>query len=215
MLPSLVWLKYLEVICYLKDVENLSVALSKLLYYFYLAGFFDDGKNSVDTGLLGSEAEKVESGKFTSKELDEETGLYYFGARYLDPQTSRWMSADIALATYLPTAGGDKNKLPGQGGVYNPINLNLYNYSGNNPLSYKDPDGKIPIPIYAILLDKLFGKSGRQNKTNAPINGSLIKQEDYPSQLGIYCGKVSEYNGAQIIGLIHNKSNQRNCRYTS
>jgi RHS repeat-associated protein len=28
-------------------------------------------------------------GKFTGKELDPETGLYYFGARYLDPKTAR------------------------------------------------------------------------------------------------------------------------------
>ena len=27
---------------------------------------------------------------FTSKELDEETGLYYYGARYYDPRTSVW-----------------------------------------------------------------------------------------------------------------------------
>jgi RHS repeat-associated protein len=39
---------------------------------------------------------------FTSKELDEETGLYYFGARYYDPRTSVWQSADPILAKYLP-----------------------------------------------------------------------------------------------------------------
>lgn len=31
---------------------------------------------------------------FTAKELDEETGLYYFGARYCDPRTSVWQSPD-------------------------------------------------------------------------------------------------------------------------
>ncbi|WP_038175398.1 RHS repeat domain-containing protein, partial [Treponema pedis] len=30
--------------------------------------------------------------RFTGKELDEETGLYYYGARYLDPKYSRWLS---------------------------------------------------------------------------------------------------------------------------
>ena len=38
---------------------------------------------------------------FTSKELDEETGLYYFGARYYDPRTSVWQSPDPILLTYL------------------------------------------------------------------------------------------------------------------
>src|SRR5262249_41502743 len=31
---------------------------------------------------------------FTGKELDEETDLYYYGARYYDPRTSVWQSAD-------------------------------------------------------------------------------------------------------------------------
>ena len=36
---------------------------------------------------------------FTAKELDEETGLYYFGARYYDPRTSVWQSADPIWAS--------------------------------------------------------------------------------------------------------------------
>jgi len=32
--------------------------------------------------------------KFNAKELDEETGLYYYGARYLDPRTSVWLGVD-------------------------------------------------------------------------------------------------------------------------
>ena len=30
--------------------------------------------------------------------MDEETGLYYYGARYLDPKYSRWLSGDPALS---------------------------------------------------------------------------------------------------------------------
>jgi RHS repeat-associated protein len=30
--------------------------------------------------------------KFNGKELDEETGLYYYGARYYDPRISIWLS---------------------------------------------------------------------------------------------------------------------------
>lgn len=43
--------------------------------------------------------------RFTAKELDPSTGLYYFGARYYDPRTSVWQSADPILGAYLPGAG--------------------------------------------------------------------------------------------------------------
>ena len=69
--------------------------------------------------------------KFTAKELDEETGLYYYGARYLDPKYSMWISTDPALGEYIPKAPIDEEakkynqNLPGMGGVFNHINGNL------------------------------------------------------------------------------------------
>ncbi len=79
--------------------------------------------------------------RFTGKEWDEETGLYYYGARYLDPRTSRWASPDPALASYVPEAGGGAAGLPGLGGVFRPTNLNPYHYGGNNPVRYSDAGG--------------------------------------------------------------------------
>ena len=79
--------------------------------------------------------------RFTGKEMDEEIGLYYYGARYLDPKYSRWLSGDPALGEYIPAAGADTSKLAGMGGVYNTVNLHLYHYAGNNPLRYTDPTG--------------------------------------------------------------------------
>ncbi|MEA1910862.1 MAG: RHS repeat-associated core domain-containing protein [Spirochaetota bacterium] len=34
--------------------------------------------------------------KITGKQEDSETGLYYYGARYLNPRISRWISFDPA-----------------------------------------------------------------------------------------------------------------------
>ena len=82
------------------------------------------------------------------KELDAETGLYYYGARYLDPKTSRWLSGDPAMQDYIPVAPvNDEAKkqnqnLPGMGGVFNHVNLHAYHYAGNNPVKYTDPDGE-------------------------------------------------------------------------
>ena len=89
--------------------------------------------------------------RFTGKEMDEETGLYYYGARYLDPKYSRWLSGDPALGDYVPAAGTDPSKLAGMGGVYNTVDLHLYHYAGNNPVKYMDPDGKVVFVPAAIV----------------------------------------------------------------
>ena len=59
--------------------------------------------------------------KFNAKELDEETGLYYYGARYYDPRSSVWISKD-PLAEKYPNVGS-------------------YVYCVNNPVKFIDPDG--------------------------------------------------------------------------
>ena len=84
----------------------------------------------------------------TGKESDSETGLYYYGARYLDPKTSRWISGDPAVGEYIPSAPVSEEakkrngNLPGMGGVFNYVNLHVYHYAGNNPVKYVDPNGK-------------------------------------------------------------------------
>jgi RHS repeat-associated protein len=97
--------------------------------------------------------------QYTAKEMDSETGLYYFGARYYDPRTSVWASADPILSRYLPSTPHEemglvklrmpavqnplpKFNLPGMGGVFNPANLALFSYAHQNPLRYVDPDGR-------------------------------------------------------------------------
>ena len=64
---------------------------------------------------------------FNAKELDNETGLYYYGARYLDPMGAMWLSVDPMWEKY---AG-----------------MSPYNYCAGNPVKMVDPDGNIPIPV--------------------------------------------------------------------
>ncbi len=59
--------------------------------------------------------------RFNGKELDEETGLAYYGARYSNNQMSMWVSVD-RLAEKYPHSSP-------------------YVFSGNNPVSYVDPNG--------------------------------------------------------------------------
>ncbi|HEX6682415.1 MAG TPA: SpvB/TcaC N-terminal domain-containing protein, partial [Candidatus Limnocylindrales bacterium] len=71
---------------------------------------------------------------FSGKELDEETGLYYFGARYYDPRTGAWQSPEPMLESYMDGSQG--------GGVFSSINLATYTYANHNPVRLIDPDGR-------------------------------------------------------------------------
>ena len=66
--------------------------------------------------------------KFSGKEQDTESGLYYFGARYYDPSLYRFLSPDPVIPT-------DR-------ALYSPQRWNLYAYCLGNPLNYADGDGK-------------------------------------------------------------------------
>jgi len=60
--------------------------------------------------------------RFTGKEVDEETGLYYFGERYYDPRISLWYGVDPMT-----------EKHP---------DYSAFVYTANNPIKFIDPDGQ-------------------------------------------------------------------------
>lgn len=71
-----------------------------------------------------SEGSQVISHKYTGKEEDVSTGLYFYGARYYEPELGRFTQPD----TIVPNP-------------YNPQDLNRYSYCNNNPINYTDPTG--------------------------------------------------------------------------
>jgi len=94
---------------------------------------------------------------FNGKELDSETGLYYYGARYLDSKTSLWLNTD-PLSGYNPIKEHE-HYIDGQHnrGVFNPMNLNTYTYTYQNPIRYIDPNGKQTDAIASYFQGKLQG----------------------------------------------------------
>lgn len=83
-------------------------------YIPYGEVFVEERNNSFSTNYL-----------FNAKELDNETGLYYYGARYLDPTGAMWLSVDPMW---------EKN-----------IDATPYNYCHGNPIKLMDPDGRADI----------------------------------------------------------------------
>jgi len=63
---------------------------------------------------------------FTGQRLDQ-TGLYYYNARYYDPTIGRFISPDTIIPNHT-----------------NPQSFNRYSYCLNNPLKYTDPSGHWP-----------------------------------------------------------------------
>ena len=62
--------------------------------------------------------------KFNGKELDEETGLYYYGARYMDPMASIWYGVDKLTEKY--------------------VSVSSYTYCNGNPIANIDVMGMFP-----------------------------------------------------------------------
>ncbi len=133
---------------------------------------------------------------FNAKELDEETGLYYYGARYGacpdkligNPRVSMWWGVD-PLANKYPT--------------YSP-----YTYTLNNPVRYIDPDGREPIKplvgtsaMFRSLLDhsprKVGGYTGSQASNYLKSLGNTeFKWEQMrplPTETGYFNSKKGRY----------------------
>lgn len=124
--------------------------------------------------------------KFTGKELDP-TGLYYFGARYYDPQVSLWMSTDSAIEKYLQTDGK---------GIYDSSNFSLYAYCGNNPLKFIDPDGNIKVIARFVTGDtEKTAKADRHNQYFSNAQDTYFNKLYGGSELVIPCDVE---NGEQL-----------------
>jgi len=103
---------------YIGNVEFVSDRTGQPYQHFYYAPFGDPMVSQhVGTGSFNS------AFRFNAKEYDEETGNYYYGARYYDPKVSLWMGVDplAHLRTWVSP----------------------YNFVQNNPISRIDPDGRL------------------------------------------------------------------------
>ena len=109
---------------------------------------------------------------FNAKEFDKETGLYYYGARYMNPKISMWLGVDPMAEKYP--------------------NLTGYCYTMDNPIILIDPTGMEP--------DGWGGKNN-ENGTTTYTYDAKVTADNY-SQLGydVYKPNGSIINNATING---------------
>jgi RHS repeat-associated protein len=87
--------------------------------------------------------------KYTGKELDDETGLYYYGSRYYAPEIGRFVQADVRM-----------------GNIKDPLSMNRYVYTKNNPLKYIDPTGNEEVNVNLINMAGQTAKSLKADNAN-------------------------------------------------
>ena len=118
--------------------------------------------------------------KFNGKELDQETGLYYYGARYMNPRTSLWYGVDPLAEKYQLTGS--------------------YVYCSDNPVKIIDIDGNDELYInnYGKIIKFVDNKSN--NIVIVDPNGG----KKYFSDFDISSGVFGWSNGAnrQIIANV-------------
>ncbi|NOU17302.1 MAG: hypothetical protein HOO91_07080 [Bacteroidales bacterium] len=99
---------------------------------------------------------------YNGKELQDislggvELGWVDYGARFYDPQIGRWMSIDPLAEKY--------------------ISITPYNYVGNNPIVYFDPDGRIKVDSKGNVV---FTPTGNPVEVSHPSGSTATVQQGY------------------------------------
>ena len=128
--------------------------------------------------------------KFNGKELDQETGLYYYGARYMNPVTNLWYGVDALVEKYP--------------------NLSSYNYCANNPVKLIDKDGNDWLKtdkkyFYDSLVtsqEDATNKYGKEIKYLFAAGTLFAKSGAYSYNLEVGGHVKNTYTGEYIAGQI-------------
>jgi len=117
---------------------------------------------------FGEEFNSNPDSRFTGKEFDSDSGIYYFGARYYSPETGRFLNSD-----------------PAQDGI------NWYSYAAGNPLKFIDPDGTTMRVVIEGNRITLLGTVGLIEPPKSGFFGFLRKVSERVGKALGYDGKKS------------------------
>ena len=130
------------------------------VYYYlreapgHVSGLIGVGGSLINRYRYGpwGETERADEGvanpfRFTAREYDAATKLYYFRARYYDPELGRFINEDP-----IGLAGG----------------INPYRYAQNDPVNHNDPTGLFACPPYTTCLPPITGVGRRRRPSPGP-----------------------------------------------
>jgi RHS repeat-associated protein len=182
------------------ELDENAAVISYEEYYPYGSTSYQAGRTAAEVSLKRY--------RYTGKERDEETGLYYHGARYYAPWLAVWTSAD-----------------------HSPVlshGLNLYAYVAGNPIKYIDPSGNdkelaaervqqfnalVPVILRAAeekhlsltavyyLVAQAYGEQGAGVATQQDKHGRYRLFNEQPPLERNADGSIKLYHGKSIVAL--------------
>jgi RHS repeat-associated protein len=151
-----------QVYFYYNDPAGTPLAISDMnATVVWRANYLPFGEEMIDLST-------VQNNKmFVGKEKDSESGLYYFGARYMDPGAGRFTSVD-PVGSVNAVTGKINSEL-----LTNAQQLNRYAYALNNPYRYYDKDGKWVAQVIGFAIGAGFGAYSAINN-NQSFSGVML-----------------------------------------
>ena len=149
---------------------------------------------------------------FNAKEFDEETGMYYYGARYYEPRLGLWMSCDPM-----------QEKAP----IYS-----TYSYCHNNPILLVDPDGAYPIITITkqktgrTTWQRIIGYTGQERDVITRVNLYKVTVRDtedknfrmeFSVTRDAFTVRKGDRNGNRLVlsNVAYEPKNEEDNRYTA
>ncbi|WP_339734884.1 SpvB/TcaC N-terminal domain-containing protein [uncultured Gimesia sp.] len=119
--------------------------------------------------------------RFSGKERDEESGLIYFQARYMNSSIGSFFESD-------PLLFSSKHSL-----LTMPLSKNPYSYGLANPNAFIDPDGKHPLVAILVLVGLELTNT---QAANAP------GPNDQAVSTNTFLGTVGNVAGTRVVGAL-------------
>jgi len=158
------------------NIESATLELDETASIISYEEYYPYGDTSYQAGRSATDVSQKRY-RYTGKEKDEESGLYYYGARYYSSMIGIFISVDPKFEKYQ--------------------NVSSYAYCLNNPIKYIDPDGK-EIRLEGDKEDKEIIFRNLQRLTN----DKLIMHSDGTVIIAEESGKNTEKNlkvGSELI----------------